>query len=315
MSKQTVIGVFATKEQAKSAVEALQNAGYSSAHIDFMSNDAYRDDELRTKRDTRQKGFFASLFSDDDEMDKDLHMAARRGNTVTVHTESMDRAEQAADILDQYGAINANEASTKLRERGAQYGGHNTEHTLDAVKDDLTYANVDAAGTQTVDIVKEDIAVGKQEVNTGGVRLRSRVISRPVEETVRLREEHVFVNRTPVNKVVDANTLDAFQEKTVEMTETAERAVVQKTARVVEQVSIGKEATEHVETIQETVRETDVDIERVAGTGAAVGTATNATASTIGQKVDSAGNAIHDALDRDNDGELVDLNDRDGRIG
>ena len=314
MSKQTVIGVFATKDQAQNAVQALQSAGYDSASIDFMSDDSYRDASMRTKRDDSQKGFFASLFSDDDDYDyNNLHQTARRGNVVTVHTNDMTSAERAADILDQYGAINADEASTKL-----QTASVTDDHTLDAVSSDLTYADnytdtYDAS--QTIDVVKEDVAIGKREVNTGGVRVRSRIISRPVEETVRLREEHVFVTRTPVNKPVDANTLDAFQEKTISLTETAEQAVVQKTARVVEQVQVGKEATEHVETIHETVRETDVDVERVAATDTTIGNAVNATASTVGQKVDSAGNAIHDALDRDNDGELVDLNDRDGRIG
>ena len=314
MSKQTVIGVFATKNQAQNAVQALQGAGYDSASIDFMSDDSYRDTNMRAKRNESHKGFFASLFSDDDDYDyNNLHETARRGNVVTVHTNDMASAERAADILDQYGAINSDEASTKL-----QTATVTDDHTLDAVSSDLTYADnytdtYDA--DQTIDVVKEDVAVGKREVNTGGVRVRSRIISRPVEETVRLREEHVFVNRTPVNKPVDPNTLDAFQEKTVELTETAERAVVQKTARVVEQVSIGKEATEHTETIQETVRETDVDVERVAGTETAIGNATNSTASTVGQKVDAAGNKLHNALDRDNDGELVDLNDRDGRIG
>ena len=314
MSKQTVIGVFATKDQAQNAVQALQSAGYDSASIDFMSDDSYRDASMRTKRDDSQKGFFASLFSDDDDYDyNNLHQTARRGNVVTVHTNDMTSAERAADILDQYGAINADEASTKL-----QTASVTDDHTLDAVSSDLTYADnytdtYDAS--QTIDVVKEDVAIGKREVNTGGVRVRSRIISRPVEETVRLREEHVFVTRTPVNKPVDANTLDAFQEKTISLTETAEQALVQKTARVVEQVQVGKEATEHVETIHETVRETDVDVERVAATDTTIGNAVNATASTVGQKVDSAGNAIHDALDRDNDGELVDLNDRDGRIG
>ena len=294
MSKQTVIGVFATKDQAQSAVQALQTAGYDSASIDFMSNDSFTDTSMRAKHEESHKGFFASLFSDDDDYDyKNLHDTARRGNVVTVHTNDMASAERAADILDEYGAINSDEASTKLRDRGVAYEDTNT----------------------TLDVIKEDITVGKQKVETGGLRVRSRIISRPVEETVRLRQETAFITRTPVNEPVAANTLDAFQEKTIEVTETAERAVVDKTARVVEQVSVGKQASEHVETIQETVRETDIDVERVAATGTAIGNAVNSTANTVGQKVDSAGNSLHNALDRDNDGELVDLNDRDGRIG
>lgn len=294
MSKQTVIGVFATKAQAQSAVQALQTAGYDSASIDFMSNDSFTDATMRAKHEESHKGFFASLFSDDDDYDyKNLHDTARRGNVVTVHTNDMASAERAADILDEYGAINSDEASTQLRSKGVAYEDN----------------------AQTLDVIKEDIAVGKQTVATGGVRVRSRIISRPVEETVRLRQETAFVTRTAVDQPVAADAIDAFKEKTIAITETAERAVVQKSAKVVEQVSVGKEAVENVETIHETVRETDVEVERLAATDSTLGTATNATASTLGQKVDAAGNSLHNALDRDNDGELVDLNDRDGRIG
>jgi hypothetical protein len=42
--------------------------------------------------------------------------------------------------------------------------------------------------------------VGKKVVETGGVRLHSRIIEKPVEETIRLREEHVNVKRTKVDR-------------------------------------------------------------------------------------------------------------------
>jgi stress response protein YsnF len=45
-----------------------------------------------------------------------------------------------------------------------------------------------------------------------------------------------------------------FAEKVVEMTETAEEAVVSKTARVKEEVLISKDATERTETVRDTVR-------------------------------------------------------------
>ena len=41
---------------------------------------------------------------------------------------------------------------------------------------------------EKVEVVEERLAVGKREVATGGVRVTSRVVETPVEETVRLRE-------------------------------------------------------------------------------------------------------------------------------
>jgi hypothetical protein len=47
--------------------------------------------------------------------------------------------------------------------------------------------------------------------------------------------------------------------------ETAEEPVIAKTARVVEEVIVGKESSVRTETVNDTVHGTDVEIERVAG--------------------------------------------------
>jgi len=84
-----------------------------------------------------------------------------------------------------------------------------------------------------------------------------------VQEQVTLREEHVTVERRPVDRPVTQADMSAFQQGTIEVTERAEQAVVAKEARVVEEVVVGKEATERTETIQDTVRRTDVDVEEL----------------------------------------------------
>ncbi|MEJ7708347.1 MAG: YsnF/AvaK domain-containing protein [Pyrinomonadaceae bacterium] len=112
-------------------------------------------------------------------------------------------------------------------------------------------------------MIEERIAVGKRQVERGGVRVQQHVTERPVEESVTLREEHVHVERRPVNQPVDATNMGAFKEGVIEVTEMAEEAVVSKQARVVEEVVIGKEVTEHQETIRDTVRRTDVELEQL----------------------------------------------------
>ncbi|MDP8929197.1 MAG: YsnF/AvaK domain-containing protein [Actinomycetota bacterium] len=52
---------------------------------------------------------------------------------------------------------------------------------------------------------------------------------------------------------------DAFRERTIEVSETDEEAVVEKEARIVEEVVVSKDAVEHEETVRDTVRRTDVD--------------------------------------------------------
>jgi uncharacterized protein (TIGR02271 family) len=109
-------------------------------------------------------------------------------------------------------------------------------------------------------VVREDLAVGKREVQTGGVRVYSRLTTTPVSETVQLREEHASVERRPVDRPATPADL---KEDCVEVRETSEQPVVSKTARVVEEVVVGKEATARTETINDTVRGTQVEVERV----------------------------------------------------
>ncbi len=79
-----------------------------------------------------------------------------------------------------------------------------------------------------------------------------------------MREEHVTVERRPVNRAVSDADVSAFKEGTIEVTETAEEAVVAKQARVVEEVVVGKQVEERTETVRDTVRRTDVEVEQIA---------------------------------------------------
>jgi len=110
-------------------------------------------------------------------------------------------------------------------------------------------------------VIEEELQVGKREVETGGVRVTNRVTETPVEGQVSLREEHVNVERRPVNRPVSDADAVAFREGTIEVSEKAEHAVIGKQARVVEEVVIDKQATERTQTVRDTVKRTDVEVE------------------------------------------------------
>jgi uncharacterized protein (TIGR02271 family) len=119
-------------------------------------------------------------------------------------------------------------------------------------------------GEQAIPVVEEELRVAKREVETGGVRVNTSMSERPVEARVDLREEHVRVERHRVDRPASGADLDAAtRDGTIEVTETAEVAVVGKDARVVEEVVVGKEATERTETVRDTVRRTDVQVEQL----------------------------------------------------
>jgi len=128
-----------------------------------------------------------------------------------------------------------------------------------AASNDLTNSRSSEAG-ETIPVIREELNVGKEEVERGGIRLRSRVVETPVEEKLNLREENVNVERTPVDRPATEADL---REQEVEMRERAEVPVVNKEARVVEEVSLNKDVTERDETIRDTVRDTEVDIDKL----------------------------------------------------
>jgi len=118
-------------------------------------------------------------------------------------------------------------------------------------------------GDTSIPIIEENLQVGKQEVETGGARITSRIVEQPVEENIHLREEHVQVERNPVNRPVTDADLTNFREGEIELTEHAEVPVVNKEARVVEEISLEKEVTERDEVVRDTVRKTEVDIDNL----------------------------------------------------
>jgi len=119
-----------------------------------------------------------------------------------------------------------------------------------------------AADRQAFPVVKEELAVGKREVSTGGVRVYSRLTETQVSESVNLREEHASIDRRPVDRPATAADLRGGF---VEVRETVEEPVIAKTARVIEEVVVGKESTNRTETVNDTVRGTNVEVERAAG--------------------------------------------------
>jgi uncharacterized protein (TIGR02271 family) len=118
-------------------------------------------------------------------------------------------------------------------------------------------------GDVNIPVVEEELQVGTRQVRRGGVRLYTRVTERPVEETVCLRDETVHVERHPVDRPATEADFAAAKEGTLEVTETDEEAVARKQARVVEEVVVGKAQEERTETVRDTVRRTEVEVEEL----------------------------------------------------
>jgi uncharacterized protein (TIGR02271 family) len=161
--------------------------------------------------------------------------AARGGKTLVAARAPEDKVDAAVDLIERYESA----AAEGGQERG-----------------------------ETVQEVEEELAVGKRKVATGGVRVTTSVSETPVEESVTLREERVEAERKPVRRTLSTEEAEAaFEEKTVEMLGTSEEAQVSKQARVTGEVALGKQVEKREETVKDTVRRTEVEVEEVGAKG------------------------------------------------
>jgi len=240
--------------------------------------------------------FFRSLFGPDDEHHAGHYSeAVRRGScVVTVELQDSTQADAVTDILRSHDAIDIEDRAEQWRGRGwsgydpnaaplsedelAQERQYGTRPAVEAGSDaaatigtagptDIATATSDATaatGQETkLPVIEEELKVGKRQRTGGGVRVYTRTTERPVEEQVNLREERATVERRPVDRPASEADMAGFTEKSVEVVETAEEAVVSKTARVVEEVVVGKETRERAETVSDVVRRTDVEVEQL----------------------------------------------------
>jgi uncharacterized protein (TIGR02271 family) len=113
---------------------------------------------------------------------------------------------------------------------------------------------------EIIPIAEERLRVGKRDVSHGRIRVRSYVVEEPVSESVNLREENVDVQRRPVDRPLTGDDR-LFEDRTIEVEERGEEAVVAKEARVTEEVVVTKDVNERTEEVSDKVRHTEVEVE------------------------------------------------------
>jgi uncharacterized protein (TIGR02271 family) len=111
-------------------------------------------------------------------------------------------------------------------------------------------------------LAEEQLEIGKRQVETGKARIRRFVTEKPVESRITLHEEHAEISRRAVTDPTAVRDVD-WTDKVIEVVETDEQAVVNKTAHVAEEVLIRREGADHVETVRGTVRRQQVEFERL----------------------------------------------------
>ncbi len=280
----TVVGLFSTIAEANTVKTALVAKGFEAQHITVVANDG--DDTMNdvstsetttgtaaeatsgTGIGSKISNFFGGLTGGDKDVHHHYASGINEGGGLLAVTCPDEQAYEVAALLKQHGARDIDGAFEGSAEAGVPvYGGGAAASTTG----------------ETIPVVEEELVVGKREVDRGGVRVYSHVVETPVSADVTLRDEFINVERRPVSRIATAADFEAGRGSTIELNATGEEAVVGKTARVVEEVVVGKQSTQRTEAIHDSVRKTEVEVEQVGATttGYTTDTTTTGTKTTL----------------------------------
>lgn len=267
----TITALFDSRSDAEAAKERLKSARVDADHVRLhdKSSVGYNDKAYSTHQDRGVWDSIKNAFLPDEDRHT-YEEGVRRGGVLLTADVDDDCVDEAVRALEDANSVDVDDRSKQWRSSGWDYpadgatalgglGSADTDRTSDAYIDRGTRTGEQE---EVIPVVEEQLVVGKRDVSRGGVRVRSYVTETPVHEQVRLRNERVNVERRSVDQPLSAAGADAFRERTIEMSASGEEAVVGKTARVVEEVVVSKTADERVEEIDDTVRRTDVEIDR-----------------------------------------------------
>ena len=113
---------------------------------------------------------------------------------------------------------------------------------------------------EVIPLGEEVLEVNKRTENRGTARIRRFVVETPIEQQVTLQSERVVVERR--RPVSDKVTGEVLTEVTVEIVETEEIPVVEKRLRLREEIVVRTERAQRVETVKETVRRDEAEIQQ-----------------------------------------------------
>lgn len=265
----TVVGVFRELSAAQVAIRELGSSGIAPNHIQLIENGSEIEsvsggskkaaapestslkDRISDKITGKMLGLLESLF--DVESDR-VHAqtyaeAVGLGHYLVVADVEAKQVDSAVAIMNRYGTVDLTQEHWRTRRVGEEAGQHSQP--------------IAEQREATEEVVQEELVVGTRVVQRGAVRVHSYVEERPVEEVVRLREERLNVERRPADRAVSRSEVRPFEERSIEVTAEGEEAVVEKRARVVEEVVVNKELEQREQTVRDTVRRKDVEVQAV----------------------------------------------------
>jgi uncharacterized protein (TIGR02271 family) len=271
-----------SEEQVQGIVEKMEE---SLAEADQARQQEAEERRAAARREREEREQAEQLAEQEQQAEQERHAAARRTEkaardavqatakateaTVQAVAEGAQRATATAvattrDAIERTEAVAANAPRTAFTFWDAMFGLSGTpsssrEVAVHGAASPAPTARELPGNEEVIPLAEEVLVVGKRTVNTGTTRIRRYVVETPVEQQVTLTRERVVVERR--RPVANKATGETLTELTIEVVETDEVPVVAKSVQLREEIVIRTERTEHVETVRETVRQDEIEIE------------------------------------------------------
>ncbi len=285
MASETIVAVFDTAAHAEAAVSALIADGVPAGSIEHYSRDQGATGQAAVGTDVNppsaHRGFWGWLTGEQETASSHhalYDQSIQSGSTVVTVISDGINIDQIYNVLEAHNPVDLDERHSQYNQTGAygsNYTGTDTNSgTLATTGATTTGTGMGTVGTglgmaatgtgtgteEVLSLSEESLQVGKRAVDRGTTRVRRYVVERPVEEQIRLRNETVSVFRRPATGAATVGS-DAFSDREIVVNETDEEAVVAKRAQVVEEVVVQKGVEERVETVRDTLRKEEVEID------------------------------------------------------
>jgi uncharacterized protein (TIGR02271 family) len=272
---ETIVAAFDSAPAAEAAVQDLERAKIPSAMVRSYTKENPDYVDYRAREPEQKGGFWAWLLGEEPTRTAEYgayDTSLASGYTVVTVTVDEIHADAVVGIVSQHRPSEIHGHAAEQSGGGQNYASAAMADRVDssATSDRADYVAPGGGNSETaagkeeevIPLAEEELQVGKRTVDRGTTTIRRYVVHRPVEEQVTLRDETVSVERRrPVTPGEAGVPAGAFEERTVEVHQTAEEPVVSKTAHVAEEVVVHKESTERTETVRDDVRREEVEIQ------------------------------------------------------
>lgn len=187
-----IVAMFETYAQARAARDKLAESGIATNEMDILDQNAETSDSS-TYYDRNSKGLWGALksFFMPEEDNHSYAEGLERGHAMLVVRPRPAQREQVVTTLESFDPIDFDARENEWKQagwNGAYAGAASASTTSSAVIPPVMPATTTDAGMSTgtsddkIQVLQENIRVGKREVGADHIRVRSYVVERPVEK-------------------------------------------------------------------------------------------------------------------------------------